>query len=126
MINSCICSSVLFFLQRSYYTKLSNIDYLDNLSNVGKVISDDNIEFTIINATVIIWGYVKVLPENGIKTVKLPMPIKKGCPFFTYDSLDATISITGRVINNDTLNIKVHSSTGRYGVFYFVVGELRG
>lgn len=53
------------------------------------------------------------------------MPIKKGHPFFTYDSLDATISITGRVINNDTLNIKVHSSTGRYGVFYFVVGELR-
>lgn len=52
------------------------------------------------------------------------MPIKKGYPFFTYDSLNATISITGRVINNDTLNIKVYSSTGRYGVFYFVVGEL--
>ena len=103
---------------------MSNIDYLDNLSNVGKVISDDNIAFTIINATVIIWGYAEVLPENGIKTVKLPMPIKKGYPFFTYDSLNATISITGRVINNDTLNIKVYSSTGRYGVFYFVVGEL--
>lgn len=92
--------------------------------NIYKVIGNDNYRYITINNLAIILGYAAVYPGNGIHEINLPVKLKKGYPFVTYDSMDVFVKITARVLVDSKLQIRVFSNSGYYGVYYAVMGEL--
>ena len=91
---------------------------------MGFVKGNDNFNFIKINNLGIIFGYTDIHPAKGIKEIDLPIKLKRGFPFVTYDSMDISVQITARVLDNSKLQIRVFATSGYYGVYYSVFGIL--
>lgn len=85
---------------------------------------DDNFNFIKINNLGIIFGYDAIYPAEGIKEIDLPIKLKRGFPFVTYDSMDISVQINARVLVNSKLQIRAFATSGYYGVYYIVFGIL--
>ena len=92
------------------------------IDSLGFVKGNDSFNFIKINNLGIIFGYAAIYPADGINEIDLPIKLKKGFPFVTYDSMDIYVQITARVLVNSKLQIRVFDTSGYYGVYYSVFG----